>query len=179
MGNGETHQFDQFEVGRDRVRETQTLSETQMLLDSLLEARQSGLLVQRQEPPSPTSPAGVLISDEIDAPAAQAGREPVVDTAVYRVQRAVRTVDGDARGCTAQERCLDRVGQRHGGEGLEDGRVVCDNHGRGQRKCFVGHACRQAFSMGEGESEWTLWCFFFFVIGGQTAMVRTHSLDRQ
>jgi hypothetical protein len=69
-----------------------------MLLDSLLEARQRSLLVQRQEPPSPTSPTGVLVSDEIDAAAAQAGREPVVDPAVYRVQRGVRTVDGDARG---------------------------------------------------------------------------------
>ncbi len=69
-----------------------------MLLDSLLEARQSSLVVQRQEPPSPTSPTGVLVSDEIDAAAAQARRKPVVDTAIYRVQRAVRTIDGDARG---------------------------------------------------------------------------------
>jgi len=69
-----------------------------MLLDSLLEARQSSFVVQRQEPPSPTSPTGVLISDEIDAAAAQARSEPVVDTAIYRVQRAVRTIDGDARG---------------------------------------------------------------------------------
>lgn len=102
-----------------------------MLLDPLLEARKSGLLVQRQESSSPTSPTGVLVSDEIDAAAAQAGSEPVVDAAVYRVQRAVRTVDGDARGCTAQERCLDRVGQRQGGEGFEDGWVVGDDHGRG------------------------------------------------
>jgi len=69
-----------------------------MLLDPLLEARQSSLLVQRQEPPSPTSPTGVLISDEIDAAPAQPRCEPVVDAAVYRVQRAVRTIYGDARG---------------------------------------------------------------------------------
>jgi len=101
-----------------------------MLLDPLLEAWQSSLLVQRQEPPPPTPPTGILISDEIDAAPAQARCEPVVDAAVYRVQRAVWTVDGDARGCTSQESRLDRVGQRHGAEGFEDGWVVRDDHGR-------------------------------------------------
>jgi hypothetical protein len=72
----------------------------------------------------------MFIVDQIDAAAAQARRKPVVDAVVYRVERAVGAIDGDPRGSTAQQRCLDRVGQGHGGEGFEDGRMVRDDHGR-------------------------------------------------
>jgi hypothetical protein len=56
-----------------------------MTLDSFLESRKGGLLVQSQEPPVPTSPTGMLLSDEINAAGAQAGREPIVDPIIYRV----------------------------------------------------------------------------------------------
>jgi hypothetical protein len=54
-----------------------------MILDSLLETRQSDLLVQRQKPPGPASSTGMLILDQIDATVAHAGREPVIDALVY------------------------------------------------------------------------------------------------
>jgi len=50
------------------------------------------------------------ISDEIKGASAKAGREPVVDPVVHRVQRAVGAVDGNACGRTAQQGRLDRVG---------------------------------------------------------------------
>jgi hypothetical protein len=101
-----------------------------MLLDPLLETRQSDLLVQRQEPPGSTSSTRMFIPDQIDPTAAQAGRKPVIYAVVYRVERAVGAVDGDARGRTAQERRLDRIGQGHGREGCENGRMVRDDHRR-------------------------------------------------
>jgi hypothetical protein len=73
-----------------------------MFLDSFLESRQSSLLVQFQKPPRAASSARVLISNEIDTAATEARGKPVIDTSVNRVQRAVRTVDGDSRSCTAQ-----------------------------------------------------------------------------
>jgi len=81
-----------------------------MLLDPFLETRQGGLLVQSQKPPKPTSPTGMWISDEIKGASTKAGREPVVDPVVHRVQRAVGAVDGNACGRTAQQGRLDRVG---------------------------------------------------------------------
>jgi len=72
----------------------------------------------------------MFIPNQIDATTAHAGRKPVIDAVVYRVERAVGAVDGDARGGTAQERCLDRIGQGHGREGFEDGRMVRDDHRR-------------------------------------------------
>lgn len=101
-----------------------------MILDSLLETRQSDLLVQRQKPPGPASSTGMLILDRIDATTAHTGRKPVIDAVMYRVERAVGAVDGDARGGTAQEGCLDRVGQGQGREGFENGRMVRDDHRR-------------------------------------------------
>ena len=74
-----------------------------MFLDSLLKTRQSDFLVQRQEPPAPASSTRVLIPDQIDVAFAQAGRKPVVDAVVYRVERAVGAIDGNARGGAAQE----------------------------------------------------------------------------
>jgi len=114
-----------------------------MLLDSFLETPQGGLLVQSQKPPGPTSPTGMCISNGDEGASAEAGREPVGDPVVDRVERAVGAVDGNAGGGTAQEGRLERVGEGEGGDGFEDWRMVRDDHGCGQRERFIGDARRQ------------------------------------
>lgn len=72
----------------------------------------------------------MLISDQIDAAASQARRKPVVDTAMNGVQRSMGTINRYASGSAAQQRSLDRVGQREGGERFENGWMIRDDHGR-------------------------------------------------
>ena len=72
----------------------------------------------------------MLIPDQTDAAPSQTRCKPVVDTAMNGVQRSMGTINRYASGSTAQQRCLGRVGQGHGGEGFEDGRMVRDDHGR-------------------------------------------------
>jgi hypothetical protein len=54
----------------------------------------------------------MLIPDQIDAAASQARRKPVVDTTMNGVQRSMGTINRYASGRAAQQRRLDRVGQR-------------------------------------------------------------------
>lgn len=78
----------------------------------------------------PASSAEMFIPNQIGVAASQARRKPVVDTAVNRVQRSMGAVNRNAGGRAAQQRRLDRVGQRYGGERFKNGRMIRDDHGR-------------------------------------------------
>lgn len=70
----------------------------------------------------------MLIPDQTDAAPSQARCKPVVDTTMNGVQRSMGTINRYASGSTAQQRRLDRVGQRQGGERFENGRMIRDDH---------------------------------------------------
>ena len=91
-----------------------------------------------------------FLADEAGGPihAAQGigdtGAEPVVDAIRDGVECAVRGIDGDTRGGAAEERRLEGIGERDGGYGLEDGRVVGDDDGGWRRERFLDDLGREA-----------------------------------
>ncbi len=125
-----------------KKRPRRTVLELELGPDGELQHLELHRLLERHDAPHTTESLGVFLPDEACRPVDVAQRardlraEPVVEAVRDRVERGVRSVDGDARGGAAEERRLERVRERDGGEGFEDGRVVGDDEGGRAREGF-------------------------------------------